>query len=64
MDYLTVVQVAKRLRRNQRLVLRWIQDGRLEADRVGPVWLVSKDALSRFDVPARKWSTKPKPKGR
>jgi excisionase family DNA binding protein len=60
MEYLTITQVATRLRRNPALVYRWIVQGRLKAERVGPVWLVSKDALSRFAPPPRKWTTTPK----
>ncbi len=49
MDYLTLVQ-------------RWVEEDRLEAERAGPVWLVSAEAFSRFVAPPRKWSTKPRAK--
>lgn len=58
MDYLTVAQVARRLRRHPKLVYRWIAEGRLRAERAGSVWLVHKETLARFAPPARKWSTK------
>lgn len=60
MKYLTVTEVARRLRRNRQLILRWIADGRLTAERLGPVWAVREDVLSRFTPPPRKWSTRPK----
>lgn len=60
--YLTLTEVAKRLGRNRRLVARWVEDGRLKAERLGPVWIVSGEVLSSFTPPARKWTTRPKAK--
>lgn len=54
MKFLTLTEVAKRLRRNRRLVLRWVEEGRLAAEHLGPVWVVREDVLSRFDPPARR----------
>jgi excisionase family DNA binding protein len=60
--YLTLTEVAARLRRHRKLVARWVADGRLKAERLGPVWVVNEDALSRFTPPPRKWTTRPKAK--
>lgn len=56
MNWLTVEQVAAKLRRNPQLVRRWIREGRLRASRVGPLWVVSADELRRFrkNEPERK----------
>jgi excisionase family DNA binding protein len=48
---LTVEQVAERLERDVQMVRRWIREGRLEAERVGPIYLVRPGALRRFKVP-------------
>jgi len=58
LEYLTVAQVAKRLRRHPKLVYRWIAEGRLKAERAGSVWLVSRETLALFEPPP--WSTRPK----
>lgn len=48
---LTVEQVAERLERDVQMVRRWIREGRLEAERVGPIYLVRPGALRRFKAP-------------
>lgn len=51
LEYYTVDQVADLLGRNVQLVRRWIREGRLEAERVGPIYLIRPGALRRFKVP-------------
>lgn len=51
-DYMTVEQVAERLQRDVQMVRRWIREGRLEAERVGPLYFVRPGSLRRFKVPA------------
>ncbi len=51
MDYLTVEQVAKRIKRDVQMVRRWIREGRLEAEHLGQIYLVRPGALRRFNVP-------------
>jgi len=50
-DYLTVEQVAKRIKRDVQMVRRWIREGRLEAEHLGQIYLVRQGALRRFNVP-------------
>jgi hypothetical protein len=45
---LTADQVATRLRRNPELIRRWIREGRLKADKLGPTWVVTLSELARF----------------
>lgn len=37
---ISVIQAAARLGVSRRLVRRWIEDGRLRAERVGTVWVI------------------------
>lgn len=49
MQLFTSKQVAERLGVSSRSVLRWIQSGRLEGQKLGPrQYRVSKDALDKF----------------
>ena len=56
MKYLTVAQVAERLGRNVELVRRWIREGRLRAQKIGPIWVVTVENLRKFrkDEPERR----------
>lgn len=47
-------QVAERLGVSSRSVLRWIQSGKLEGQKLGPrQYRVSKDALERFLIQSK-----------
>ena len=48
MKYLTAEQAAEQLERNPELVRRWIREGRLRAQKMGPIWVVTDDELRRF----------------
>ena len=50
-DYLTPEQVAERIGRDVQMVRRWIRQGRIEAEKVGQIYLVRPGALRRFKVP-------------
>jgi excisionase family DNA binding protein len=45
---LTVAQVAKRLDRHEKLIYRWISEGRLRAQKYGMAVLVDEQELARF----------------
>jgi excisionase family DNA binding protein len=45
---LTVSQVAKRLDRHQKLVYRWISEGRLRGQKFGMAVLVDERDVTRF----------------
>jgi excisionase family DNA binding protein len=54
--YLTVAQVARKLRRSPTLVYRWIAEGRLRGQKLGYAVLVDERDLERFakDAPERR----------
>jgi excisionase family DNA binding protein len=53
---LTVVQVAERLDRHEKLVYRWISEGRLRGQKYGMAVMVDERDLVRFekDAPMRR----------
>jgi excisionase family DNA binding protein len=54
--FLTVEEVARRLRRHPELVRRWLRDGRLKGLTFGRSWIISEGELARFErqQPARR----------
>ena len=56
-EYLTVAEVAHRLRREDSTVRGWIQEGRLAAYRFGKAWLIRRDDLEAFEAAARRGET-------
>ena len=41
-------EAAERLRRDPKLVYRWLSDGRLRGERFGHAWLVREREIERF----------------
>lgn len=52
--YLSVAEVAKKLKVTPRRVRQYIQDNRLVAIKVGQAYLVTKDSLAAFKAIKRK----------
>ena len=48
MKFRTIQQAAEDLERNPELVRRWIREGRLRAEKMGPIWVVTDAELKRF----------------
>lgn len=48
MEFLTVEEVASRLRVSTFTVRRWLRDGALQGVRIGGRWRVSEESLARF----------------
>jgi excisionase family DNA binding protein len=53
---MTVAKVAKVLRRHPEVIREWIREGRLKAEKMGPIWVVTDVELARFkkDQPERR----------
>ena len=47
-EYLTLQEVAQRLRVNPRTVQRWIHSGKLKAYRAGHLWRIRPEDLDDF----------------
>lgn len=46
--YLTVTEAAKELGCTKEYITRLIRQGRLKAERAGPIWLVSQRSLAAY----------------
>jgi excisionase family DNA binding protein len=50
-NYVTVTEAAKMLKRNERIVRRYIEKGYLRAERLGRAYLIDVEEIKRFEYP-------------
>lgn len=50
MQFLTIDEVAEKLKVSRRTVYEWVRAGKLEAVKVGSLWRISEQALQDFLV--------------
>jgi excisionase family DNA binding protein len=46
--WMTVAQVARKLKRHPELIYRWLGEDRLKGKKIGATWIVSERELERF----------------
>ena len=56
---MTTHEAAERLGANVRVVQRWIQQGRLSAQKIGRDWHITEEAVAAFQKKPSRWDNKP-----
>jgi excisionase family DNA binding protein len=64
MAIISTIEAAERLKISRRRILTLIQDGRLRAQKLGPMWMVEEKDLHEFEEKPRLPGRPRKPKGR